>query len=178
MTEQMNVGVIPPTAGIDKPNTEEPPKPKIRIPDQAVPHFKILRKLCTNKAKAEHHHKFLEQCLKDETSPRGLQPKIRPQVGEPTLEFTLIWEQTLSRFSRELTNLLYNHYTERISTLEHQIDVHKSPLEKTCNQDQIDYITELIGNLVVKQTETLKQQRTTKSVGGSKSTNKPTKTKS
>lgn len=45
----------------------------IRIPDIAVPFFKVARKLALSKVRVNHHAMYLNECVKDKHTPKGLQ---------------------------------------------------------------------------------------------------------
>lgn len=146
-------------------DTDTPAQPKNpRIPDDAVPYFKILRKLVMTHTKATHHSTFLHDCINRRATPKGLQAKISAQIPEPDLDFTLKWEQAHWDFSRELTTLLANYYSNRAKTTEGLIAKASTELATRCDQTTLTYIHKLNSTLEQTLKTDLQERRNRKTV--------------
>ena len=83
------------------------------IPAEAVPYFKIARKLALNLNKSIHHSTYLKSCIDRNVGPRGLQARVAPQIPDSDWTFSLKWEQAHQEFSLKLTKLLHEYYENR-----------------------------------------------------------------
>lgn len=153
----------------ENPTVTETPPDKPRIPDDAVPHFRVLRKLVLSLNRATHHAEYLNECLSRRASPKGLQAKIQPQVPETDLEFTLEWEKTHWEFSRSLTQQLHNYYKKRAKKLATTVERTRQEIITRCSQDTVTYINNLISSLEESQAKTLQEKRQQK-IAGTKNT--------
>ena len=77
-----------------------------QIPGNLSGRVKALQKLARQQTKAEHHIGIQTTALNRETAPAGLVPRIRPQVPQPSIEFTIKWQVTLQKTGLTLTKLL------------------------------------------------------------------------
>lgn len=160
-----------PTGSIAIASTSVPPT-TTRFPDDAVPYFRVCRKLTLNRNKSIHHSDYLRHCLKEKITPKGLQAKVPPQVPEPNIDFTIKWEKAHLKFFKELTQLLSEYYAERVQTLNRQIDTTRLSLKELCSDSQMSLIEGLISSLAITQQTALEERRTRKTEG-SKNTNRP-----
>ena len=148
----------------DQNNTSgpKPDIPTIRIPSDAVPYFKVARKLALSYNRALHHQKYLNECLEKRTIPKGLQLKVAAQIPEPNLDFTIKWEIAHLNFSKELTKLLSEYYQTRVNTLKESIETTKTSLITLCDTNTLQNIQNIIAKLEISQAEALQQRRNKK----------------
>ena len=104
-----------------------------RIPDPAIPYYKLCRKLALNLNKAQHHHTYLQQCIESIITPKGLQTKVPPQIPDQKSTFTIEWEQSHLEFSRNLTIILSEYYHERIEEIKQELEISKNTVQQKCN---------------------------------------------
>ena len=151
-------------------------KPTIRIPDHAVPYFRICRKLALNLNKARHHYTYLNECVNNNISPKGLQPRIPPQTSEQDFDFTVKWETTHLEFSKKLTILLCDYYRERINKIQLDLTKGKSQIDALCSDKQVELVNDLIHSLEATQIQAL-QERRNKKIEDTRPTRQPLKKK-
>ena len=130
-----------------------------RIPDQAVPYFRLYRKMVLNRNKAEHHHMYLTTCIDTNLTAKGLQTQVAPQVPDQDFEFSIKWEHAHLQISKELTILLCEYYKNRIDKTKLQITKAHDQLTKLCNQQQLNHIDNIIQGQEAVQQQTLKERR-------------------
>lgn len=157
-------------------NQERPKNP--RIPDDAVPYFKILRKLVMTHTKASHHSTFLHDCLTRRATPKGLQVKLTAQVPDPDLDFSLKWDQAHWEFSKTLTTLLANYYLARAKTTEKSIVTASSELAKRCDKETLEYIHQLNKTIETNLQLDLLKRRNQKTAGSRNTRRTTTSTRS
>ena len=147
------------TANLTVPNVvlETPTAPT--IPANAVPHFKIARKLALNLNKSNHHATYLENCLSRNAAPRGLQARVAPQIPDSDWAFSLKWEQAHQEFGLKLTELLLEYYNTRKAKLNVEIESTKSHLESVCTPEVLTHMEKIISNMEEAQTKTLQERR-------------------
>lgn len=150
-------------------NTREPPR-NPRIPDDAVPYFKILRKLITTQIKSQHHSEYLKECLARRATPKGLQVKLSAQIPEPDLNFSLKWDQAHWNFSKHLTTLLADYYSARVKLTTAEIATAYKELTARCDPETLQYINKLNLNIQDKLKQELLERRN-KKIADSRNTN-------
>ena len=129
-----------------------------RIPADAIPYYKLARKIATNLKKASNHTKFLNECIIKNTVPKGLQGKVTPQIPENDWEFILKWEQTQLDCAKKLRLLLKDYYQSRQQTLQKDFEDAKTKLENKCAPEEY----KLALDLITKIEETVDKQQKTK----------------
>ena len=136
-----------------------------RIPDPAIPYYKLCRKLTLNLNKAQHHHTYLQQCIESNITPKGLQTRVPPQIPDQKSTFTIKWEQAHLEFSQNLTKILSKYYQERIEEIRLELETNKKTLQTKCNTSQFDHINNIIHEQEATQLQTLQNRRTKKTEG-------------
>lgn len=145
-----------------------------RIPDPAVPYFKLARKALQGSVRAEHHAAYLGLCLTNNTSPRGLQSRIPPAVPDQDFEFMIQWENAHHDFSRTLTDLLHNYYIARTSRLQTELSTCNVKITELCTVEVQTHIQSLLDKIQIELKQELEARRTRKinrDVEGSRNTN-------
>lgn len=146
-----------------------------RLPDNIIPFFKILRKLHQTKIKSQHHSTFLQKCLDERYTPKGLRSNVTSQIPDQDIEFTFRWEKAHQAFATELTTLLCSYYTERVENTIQKIEEKTEALKKECNEETLGKIQEYLGRLDKDLETTLTDRRAKKllniNTGGSNDSN-------
>ena len=132
------------------------------IPADAVPYFKIARKLAINQTRAQHHYTYLATCQTKHQPPRGLQARVSPQIADPDWEFNLKWETAHQNFGIELTKILAGYYERRIANLNKEIEKAKGCLRERCTTEIIAHIEVVISNMLKTEETNLQERRTKK----------------
>ena len=148
----------------------------VRIPDPAVPYFRLCRKTALNLNKAKHHYQYLNDCKTRNISPKGLQPRVPPQIPEQDFDFTVKWETAHLEFSKTLTILLRDYYHQRITKLQAELKKGENKIDELCTQQQKALVIELITSLEATQIQSLKDRRS-KKTEDSRPTREPLKKK-
>ena len=137
------------------PNWDEPDGPSIdqsenniRIPADAVPYYKLARKIGVNLVKAQQHDNYLNQCILRSIVPKGLSFKVKAQIPEPDWKFQLRWDQAQLECSKKLRDLLKEYYYERVTELQTRYITTFEEIEQRCHDPTvINKMKELINKL-------------------------------
>lgn len=154
----------------------EPPKPKnsVRIPNPAVPYFKLARKSLQGRTHAEHHATYLKLCLDNNTTPRGLQNQIPAAIPEQDFSFQIDWERAHNDFARNLTGLLHDYYSQRAARLKDQLELCNSHIVELCNPETQIHIQNLLNNIkreLESELENRRNSKITRDTGDLRNTN-------
>lgn len=139
---------------LDTLTTEDNANPSLRppnarrIPDSAVPYFRSARRALQGQVRSNHHATYLNLCLEQNTTPKGLQTRVPPAIPEPDFNFSIEWEKAHNDFARALTILLSQYYTERKTRLQNQLETCKNQILTLCSPETNQHI-----NLLLEQTE-------------------------
>lgn len=134
----------------------------ITLKDSVVPYFKVLRKLKQTIIRSEHHSTFLQRCIDEEQTPKGLRSKITSQIPEQSIAFTLRWEDAHRRFATELTTQLCEYYKDRALISREQFQDNLEKLKELCNEETTLKITEYLDRLAQDLEASLADRRTKK----------------
>lgn len=133
-----------------------------RLTDNAVPFFKILRKLLQTNIRSKHHATFLQKCIDEQQTPKGLRSNVTSQIPEQDIEFTFLWERAHTRFATELTTLLCQYYNRRAVKTQKGIVDTNAALKKECSEEVLKNITEYLDRLGKDLKSTLEDRRAKK----------------
>ena len=140
------------TSDLTAPIEKRPFKPIEQV------YLKAFIKLTHQKAKAQHHHRTLEEALRLERPPRGLTPNIKHNIPKAPTSLIIKWNQSLLRTAKDLTEILSTFWSEQVQDIDFEFEKLKAELESktTLTQDRWDDLHEILDNISASVTQELK----------------------
>lgn len=158
------------TRNLDVPISQQ--RADLRIPDTALPYFRIARRALQAQLRSEHHAEYLKFCLDNNSTPRGLQTRVQPSIPEQSFQFTIKWETAHTEVARNLTILLQKYYLDHSAHLKNEVDSAGLEIRKLCSPIIHKHFEELLSKIKKDLLIERKERRTNKArrdVEGSRS---------
>ena len=92
-------------------------------------YLKAFIKLTRQKAKAQHHHRTLEEALRLERPPRGLTPNTKHNIPKAPTSLIIKWNQSLLGTAKDLTEILSTYWSEQVQEIDFEFEKLKAELE-------------------------------------------------
>ena len=135
--------------------------PPIKISENNITKFKVLKKLNIQLTRTDHHISYLQRCEQSKTIPKSLRVNLTQQVPVINSYLQLRWEEAQLNFGLTLTKILLEYWENRRKSIQEEIKVISDIIKENTEQDEIDFTTTIIDRISITIEKDLSSKKTT-----------------